>query len=193
MIMYEYSIFIKLFIGFIMDLCIYIFISKVVRKGYFDPHSISEGGSNAHLKVVCQPPIKKKKKFGKASCRGKMSLQKPCELKGTFHWFALGFMVLLEVPGCSEKLPMVQTTTDWLDKTKQVLFCFFSFLIFLCWICQLRLFGMRLCKCCLKCWENSFSTAQWTAGCSVLVWVVSERFKCMYKQLCWIENLVKNC
>jgi len=32
-----------------------------VRKSYFDPHSISEGGGNAHLKVVCQPPIKKKK------------------------------------------------------------------------------------------------------------------------------------
>jgi len=45
-----------------MVLCMYIFISRVVRKGYFDPHSISEGGGKAHLKVVCQPPIKEKKK-----------------------------------------------------------------------------------------------------------------------------------
>jgi len=45
-----------------MVLCIYIFISRVVRKGYFDPHSISKGGGNAHLKVVCQQPIKEKKK-----------------------------------------------------------------------------------------------------------------------------------
>jgi len=34
----------------------------LVRKGYFDPHSISEGGGNAHLKVVCQPPIKEKRR-----------------------------------------------------------------------------------------------------------------------------------
>jgi len=41
---------------------IYILISMVVRKGYCDPHSISEGGGNAHLKVVCQPPLKEKRK-----------------------------------------------------------------------------------------------------------------------------------
>jgi len=43
-------------------------------------------------------------------------------------------MVLLDVPGCSEKLPMVQTTMEdhfanWLTgQTKQVLFCFFLLL-----------------------------------------------------------------
>ncbi|KAG1968306.1 tripartite motif-containing protein [Pimephales promelas] len=37
-------------------------VQRAVRKSHFDPHSISEGGGNAHLKVVCQPPIKEKKK-----------------------------------------------------------------------------------------------------------------------------------
>jgi len=41
---------------------IYIFILRVVRKGYCDSHSISEGGGNAHLKVVCQPPLKEKRR-----------------------------------------------------------------------------------------------------------------------------------
>jgi len=41
---------------------LFILISRVVRKGYCDPHSISEGGGNAHLKVVCQPPLKEKRR-----------------------------------------------------------------------------------------------------------------------------------
>jgi len=46
---------------------IYLFIYLFQGERLCDPHSISEGGGNAHLKVVCQPPFKEKKKMTRFS------------------------------------------------------------------------------------------------------------------------------